>query len=226
MANLQFFKNDYFVNKVYSLNMNKHLKKYGLLILAFITCIILNYNPHMMFKTSYQHWGWNLSLLASILVIIIMKKRDPDLWKQKLGIAFSKKDYLIFSVTTILLLITSYFLVGYVSRLNGFLFKPQLFFYKEYFSPDLPFHAILANYLYYIPETFNEEMLVGAVLLMGLERNFSKLGKTNIAIIVALIFFPGLYVNRSTNNLANEPERFNIVFGNLSMTVATSILTI
>ena len=37
-------------------------------------------------------------------------------------------------------------------------------------------------------ETFNEEIFIGALLLMGLERNFKKLDKNAIAITVALIF--------------------------------------
>ena len=80
--------------------------------------------------------------------------------------------------------------------LDGYDFEPKLFYYKTYLGSNYPFHYILANYLYYIPETFNEEMLIGAFLLMGLERRFKKLDKSYIAIIVALVFslmHQGLY---------------------------------
>jgi len=164
------------------------MRKYGLLILVFLVCIILNYNPQLLFHHLYQHWGWNLSLLASILIIFIIRYRDPIDWKQKLGINFKRSDLLVFFITTIALLITSYFLVDLVSNNKGYSFKPKLIYYKDYVSPDFPFLPILGAYIYYIPETFNEEILIGALLLMGLERSFKKLNKNIIVIGIALIF--------------------------------------
>ncbi len=75
-----------------------------------------------------------------------------------------------------------------VSKLDGYNFKPKLFYYKTYLGSNYPFHYVLANYLYYLPETFNEEMLIGALLLLGLERRFKKSEKNFIAIGVAIIF--------------------------------------
>ncbi len=168
--------------------MSNRFKKYGSLILAFVVIVCLNYNPQFYFKTSYQHWSWNLSLLASILIILIMRYRDPIDWKQKLGINFKRHDLIGFLLSTIGLLILSYFLVEYVSRLNGYAFKPQIIYYKDYFGSNCPFYLVLANYMYFITETFNEEMLIGAVLLMGLERKFKTLDRNIIAIMIALIF--------------------------------------
>lgn len=122
--------------------------------------------------------------------------RDHDKWEQKLGINFRKADIWKFLIITVLLSILSYFIVDYVSMLDGFSFKPKLFHYKTYLGSNYPFHYIFANYIYYIPETFNEEMLIGALLLMGIERNFKKIDKNYIAIMVALIFslmHQGLY---------------------------------
>ena len=66
---------------------------------AFWILVFLNYNPQMNFDTNYQHWGWNLSLLAAILILIIFRFRDPNDWKQKLGIDFKTKDWLGFLIT-------------------------------------------------------------------------------------------------------------------------------
>ena len=55
--------------------------------------VCLNYNPQMNFETSYRHWGWNLSLLATILILLIFRFRDLNDWKQKLGIDFNYKDW-------------------------------------------------------------------------------------------------------------------------------------
>lgn len=158
-----------------------------LTILIILSCIILNYNPQILFQTNYQHWGWNFSLLASVIIILLMSIRSPGKWKEQLGIDFYLKDIGWFFVTTIIVLITSYFLVSYVSSLSGFSFKPQIIYFRKYWGADFPFSAILSSYLYYIPETFNEEMVIGALLLFGLEKSL-KINKSIIALIVALIF--------------------------------------
>ncbi len=244
----------------------------------------MNYNPQLLFETNYRHWGWNLSLIATVLILIIFRFRDPLDWKQKLGIDFKLIDWLGFLFLTGALLIVSYFLVDYLSAINGYSFRPKLFYYKEYYSPDFPFFPILGEYMYYIPETFNEEIFIGALLLMGLERNFKRLDKNIIAIGVALIFslmhqamykwspvqpgllltiqsilslffvgilrnvlilktrkivyswaihlsfniifFSGFYINNATEKFASEPERFNIVFGNLTMVLITGFFAL
>lgn len=175
--------------------MNQQFKKYRLILLLFI-CGFFNYHPQMLFKLNSPHWGWMFSLLSTILIVYIMRIRDPHKWKQKLGIDFKPNDIWKFSITTIFLLILSYFVVDYVSTLNGYDFKPKLFYYKTYAGLNYPFHYVLANYIYYIPETFNEEMLIGALLLLGIERTFQKINKNCIVVIVALIFslmHQGLY---------------------------------
>jgi hypothetical protein len=262
--------------------MSKQIKKYGLLLLAFLICACLNYNPQLLFETSYRHWGWNLSLIATVLVLILFRIRDPLTWKQILGIDFIRTDWIGFLLLTVTLLFAAFFLVDYLSTINGYSFKPRLIYYQDYYGPDFPFFPILGDYLYYITETFNEEVFIGALLLMGLERNFNKADKNTIAIGVALIFslmhqamykwspvqpgillsvqtiltlffvgivrnalilktrkiayswalhlsfnmifFSGFYINNSTEQFAKEPERFNIVFGNLTMVVTTGLL--
>ena len=271
-------------NSLTQYTMNKQIKKYGLLILAFLICACLNYNPQLFFETSYRHWGWNLALMATVLILIIFRFRDPIDWKQKLGINFKPIDLFGFLTTTTVLLIASYFLVDYLSEINGYLFRPRLIYYKDYNSPGFPFLPILGDYVYYIPETFNEEIFIGALLLMGLERNFKRLNKNIIAIGIALIFslmhqalykwspvqpgllltaqttltlffvgilrnvlilktrkiayswaihlsfnmifFSGFFINNDTNKFASEPERFNIVFGNLTMVLITGLLAL
>ena len=168
--------------------MKQLIRKYGLLILIFSLCGILNYHPQMLFGLNSPHWGWMFSLLSTLLIIYFMRMRDPDKWNQKLGVNFKRNDIWKFVIITALFSILSYCIVDYVSILDGYHFKPKLFYYKTYLGSNYPFHYIFANYLYYIPETFNEEILIGALLLMGLERKFKKLDKNYIAIFVALIF--------------------------------------
>ena len=168
--------------------MKQNLKRRVLLVLAFSTCLLLNYNPQAFFHSDYQHWGWNFSLLASVIIILIIKYRDPENWKQKLGIDFNGKDIFGFLITTAVLIVISFYLVDYVAKLGNYSFKPRIFNFRRIIDPDCPLHTVLGTYAYYIPETFNEEMLIGAILLMGLERRFEKLNRNIIAISVALIF--------------------------------------
>lgn len=164
------------------------IKKYGPLVLIFVVCGLLNYNPQLLFGLKSGHGGWIFSAIATILIIFLMRLRDPNDWKQKLGIHFNRFDVAGFLLITIGLLILSYFLVDFLSVQNGYTFKPQIIYYKEYFDSKFPFHLVLASYIYFVPETLNEEMLIGAVLLMGLEQNLKKIDKNVIAIFVALLF--------------------------------------
>jgi hypothetical protein len=41
-----------------------------------------------------------------------------------------------------------------------------------------------------------------------------------------MIFFSGFYINNTTEEFASEPERFNIVFGNLTMVLITGFCAI
>lgn len=160
----------------------------GLAALAFLVLVVFNYNPQMLFETGYRHWGWNLSLLASILIIAIIRYRDPESWREKLGIPSRGSDRIGFVLSAVVLLFVAYYLVDHVAAMRGYAFMPKLLHYPVYMSNDVPFLPVLGEYMYYIPETLNEEMLLGAFLLMGLERNFRSLDVNVIAIMVALLF--------------------------------------
>ncbi len=168
--------------------MNQRVKKNGLLILVLSIFSILNYHPQLLLKLNSPHWGWIFSMLATFLICSFMSRIEPVSWKQKLGIDFRTIDIGRFLIVLLVLLVISYFLVGSVSSMSGYDFKFKLFYYREYLEENYPFHYILANYVYYIPQTFNEEMIVGALLLFGLEKRFRKLNKNYIAILTALIF--------------------------------------
>lgn len=179
---------DYSGNKELFNEMTKQIKRNGKLILILSIYGFLNYHPQMLFGLNSPHWGWASSVLATVLVLFFMRQRDRSDWKQKLGINFTFKDFSTFLMVTSILLVISYFLVDYLSTLAGYEFKPKLLHYKTYAGTGCPFHFIIANYVYYIPETLNEEMLIGAFLLMGIERKFTKLEPKYIAVIVALLF--------------------------------------
>ena len=168
--------------------MKKQATQSILLILVFISWLVLNYNPQYLLKLRFAHWGWIFAAMASVLIIGLMMLRNPTSWKQKLGINFTIKDITGFILLTISLVILSFFIVDYVTKQHGFSFEPQIIHYKKYFGATCPFHIAAANYLYYIFETLNEEMLIGALLLMGLERRFVKLNRNIIAVLIALLF--------------------------------------
>lgn len=168
--------------------MNNRLKNYGLLILVFVAWITLNYNPQPFFKLTSRHWGWIFSACAFILIIQLMRWRNPNDWKLRLGINFKRDDVLKFLSLTVLFLLPLYFLIDHLTLYSGYTFEVLIFHYKKYFGPDCAFHVVIGFYLYYLFQTLNEEMLIGAILLLGLERRFKNLDQNYINILVALTF--------------------------------------
>jgi hypothetical protein len=124
-----------------------------------------------------------------------MRIRDPEEWNQKLGINFKKNDIRRFVIITILISILAFFIVDYVSMLDGYNFKPKLFYYKTYLGSNYPFHYVLANYLYYLPETFNEEMLIGAFLycVLNVDLKIRKKFHCNWVAIIFSLMHQGLF---------------------------------
>jgi hypothetical protein len=166
----------------------KPLKRYGLLISVILVWVILNFNPQGLFKLQSRHWGWIFSVLATLIIISLMRIRNPKDWNIRLGIHFTKSDVVIFLLSTLLLLIPAYFLVEYLAQKNGYTYSILIFYYLKTSGSNFPFHFVIAVYLYLIFQSLNDEMVVGALLLMGLERFFTKLNQNYIAVLVALVF--------------------------------------
>jgi hypothetical protein len=68
------------------------------------------------------------------------------------------------------------------------------------------------------------------LFFVGILRNVLILKTRKIAYSWAIhlsfnmIFFSGFYINNSIDKFASEPERFNIVFGNMTMVLITGLL--
>ena len=150
----------------------------------------LNYNPQMLFGNfGYYHWGWQCSLLATLVIIGFFRYRERTHWKELLGIGFKARDVIAFLLLTSVIVFASYWLIKYIVISNGYSFNLLLTGYNQFDNlKGLPFHAILSSYLYYIPQTFNEEMIVGALLLFSLKRRFKSANNLTIAALVALVF--------------------------------------
>ncbi len=160
------------------------------LLLLLVVVGFLNYNPQMLFgNLGYYHWGWQCSLLATLVIIGFFRYRERSHWKGILGIEFSSRDAVVFLLLTLALLIVNYWLIKWIVISNGFSFSLLFTSYNQIPKcKGLPFHAILSIYLYYIPQTFNEEMIVGALLLFSLKRRFKSASNLTIAAVVALVF--------------------------------------
>lgn len=160
------------------------------LILSIIVLGFFNYNPQMLFRpTGYYHWGWQCALLASIGFILLIRFREKEKWKNLLGIDFNKKDFFVFFTLTFFFIFLSYWIMFYILKTKNVNIKILLFDYNQFDNfKGAPLHVILSSYLYYIPQTFNEEMIVGALLLNSLKNRFKKSNYFVISSIVALIF--------------------------------------
>lgn len=168
----------------------KWYQTYYFLIPAIILIGFLNYNPHLLFKpTGYQHLGWQCAILASICFMGIGRIRGKSKWKELLGINFKIKDLYIFLGFTIFLTYFSYWIIYYVLKSNKYQFQVLLIDYKQLDNfKDTPFYLILSFYIYYIPQAFNEEMIVGALLLNSLKSKFKVNNELILSAIVASVF--------------------------------------
>lgn len=168
----------------------KWYKTYYFLIPLIIVVGFLNFHPELFFKpTGYHHWGWQCAILASIGFITLIRIRDKNNWKNLLGINFKIRDLYIFLSLTFILTFFSYWIISYILGSNNNIFKVLLFDYNQFENfKGAPFHVILSGYLYYIPQVFNEEMIVGALLLNSLKNRFKSINDLSISAIVALVF--------------------------------------
>ena len=168
----------------------KWYKTYYFLIPLIILIGFLNYNPQLLFPHSgYVHWGWQCALLATFFFIMIIRIRDNIYWKDLLGINFRPKDISIFLFLTVVLLFLSYGLINYILRSNNHVYKILLIDYNQFDNyKNAPLHVLLSGYLYYIPQTFNEEMILGALLLHSIKRKYKSINYINLSIIVAFVF--------------------------------------
>lgn len=168
----------------------KWYKTYYFLIPLIILVGFLNYNPQLLFPpTGYFHWGWQCALLATFLLIVIIKIRDKVYWKDLLGINFRIKDIYVFVFLTLSLLFLNYEIIAYVLASNNHIFKILLIDYNQFDNfKGAPLHILLSGYLYYIPQTFNEEMIVGALLLNSIKLKNKNIDNLSLSVIVALIF--------------------------------------
>ena len=73
---------------------------------------------------------------------------------------------------------------------------------------------------------------IGTLFFVGILRNSLILKTRNIALSWAIhlsfnmVFFSGLFIHVQTGKFPDEPEVFNIVFGNLTMLALTGLLAL
>ncbi|MEN8151620.1 MAG: CPBP family glutamic-type intramembrane protease [Planctomycetota bacterium] len=126
----------------------------------------LTYNPH---------WGWWISGLASTVILALGILAFGNRWPERLGLSTGARGALVFLAATAVALPASIFLIDLVARDAGVSFSAA---------------GILDNttsLAFTLGQTFNEEVVIGALLLLTLDRRFPA-RRGPIAVGVAALF--------------------------------------
>lgn len=141
----------------------KILKKpwVALMILVFIG---LNY--------SYRFVG----LLGSILIILLGKLAWRETWANWLGLKFNQKSISFSIICLPFIIIASSLVILRISAMNN------ISYLSSFADFDIP------GYIHSFSQTFNEEMILGALLLNSLRKTLSTLHPLGISMSVAAVF--------------------------------------
>ncbi|MFW5807939.1 MAG: CPBP family intramembrane glutamic endopeptidase [Spirochaetota bacterium] len=160
---------------------------YGLLLLSFF---ILNYNPQTIYDAD-SLLGWVFAIISTVCILILMRRLEPVRWQEDLGLVFSAKDICTGAVFFVALLFGVAALLSVIADSNGYVYSPSLVTYyleKQKGNEALNYGRIIPLYLYHIPQTFNEEMISGSLLLKKIRQRYSWISDLWIACGVALLF--------------------------------------
>ncbi len=160
---------------------------YVLVIAAFL---FFNYNPQSFISNEIKI-GWIFSIFCSFLIFLIMKHVEPVKWKHLLGIYNNTQNIFMYPVVLLLLFVGFGYWISYTAESNGYYYSPSLITYyieKKNGNTQLQWMNIIPLYLYHIPQTFNEEMISGALLLKKAKQLLSRFHDMWVAAIISAIF--------------------------------------
>lgn len=163
------------------------LAQYILLLTLFL---ILNYNPQTIISAE-SLLGWTFSLLCTGWVLVMMRRIEPARWRDDLGLCFKREEVYNALVLFIILLFGVFIALRIITSYNGYRYFPSAFTYfmeRRRGNMTLLWSNIIPLYLYHITQTFNEEMISGALLLKKVQKFFPKAADLIIAAAVALVF--------------------------------------
>jgi hypothetical protein len=141
--------------------------KRGILVIGIVLAWSgLTYNPQV---------GWWISWLAAAVVLLLGWLAFDGEWRARFGIATGARGLLVFLATLAIALPGSYLLLGVVGRASGISFEV---------ADAIARPGALA---FTTCQTLNEELVVGALLLLALDRRYPD-RRTTIAIGVAAVF--------------------------------------
>jgi hypothetical protein len=172
----------------------KSLQTFILYVLVLCVFLIFNYNPQSYFEPQ-SRTGWIYALIATIGIIVLMQNIDVENWKKVLGISFKKKFFKTFFIFFLIILIVIYLYLRTLASSNGYIYSPSLFTYFTEImkgNNELKWMNIIPLYLYHVPQTFNEEMITGGLLLFYSQRLIRN--KLQLASVIALVFSGGHFI--------------------------------
>jgi len=117
-------------------------------------------------------FGWGISFLGSIFIIIFGYKAWPKNFKQKLGILETLSQYLYSFLLLMIFSIFTFFFISYLSELNNYGFAI----------------GNIYNLIHICFYTLNEELILGGLVLLFLKNKFKRKNPIYISLLVALVF--------------------------------------
>jgi hypothetical protein len=138
---------------------------------AVVAWLALTYNPGGRWS------GWWLSGIGTVCILLCMRRADPAGWIDRLGLRVSRGSLLRAAGLLAVVLVGTILALQAIARERGVTFTPR------YASP-----GGVPHYLHTIAQTLNEEMILGALLLLGLRRRWPRLRPAALSIAVAAAF--------------------------------------
>ncbi|MBN2362690.1 CPBP family intramembrane metalloprotease [candidate division WOR-3 bacterium] len=122
----------------------------------------------------FTYTGYDISLIGSFLIIGLTLLFWQKKWAYKLGLKLKFTDLVVFIVIFLLVFISSYFIIMSICHQKDLLFNRKI--------------SIHFSIIQTIGQTFNEELVYGALLFLPIIRRFPKKYSISASLIMAVVF--------------------------------------
>jgi|GEM_PF-2134622 len=167
------------------------------LTLVILLYFALNYNPHFFFRIDLPV-GWVFAFALTILLLAISRMHYKDEFAAKTGLTLSGRSALWYLLFAAALLPAMYLFFENIAWQHDLYYVQALVYPFSLLSqwfPPLSKLYLLNFHLYHFFQTFNDEIVIGAIALFTIEKMFPKVNGLVISVLVALVFslMHGLY---------------------------------
>ncbi len=139
-----------------------------------ITLVILSY----LGLTYVPKFGWGISFLGSVLIIVFGMQAWPKSFKQKFGIPTKVSQYISSLILLVIFFAFTFYIISQIRLLNKYGFGI----------------GNIYNLFHICFYTLNEELILGGLVLISLRNKLKRLNPIYISLLVAFVFSVMHYV--------------------------------